>query len=479
MRHTVVTEYNTTCKPHELLRWLLFLTYMLTLMPLSLDIQGFVLYSQDVALFPLIYFALIGVFARKDKMIMPWSDTEKLFTLIVLFMTLGTLLSSHIVNSIDVTLVWCRTVIFYLMVRWFLYEGVIGIGNIEAWWQFFLVAELVIGLGQITSGTNIGVPSNYFGEPLLDPELVNGPFRISGTTSNSNVFGQWVTIFALWVNARLIFSERKRFYFVIALFVIEVFVLMATYSRGCLAFFLLGNLIVLFFWCASIVSAVQKRHLVILTLSLAIIGIVGCVAGFDRLSVLGERIRENADYRREGMLVAGLKLLQFPKVLMFGTGMGAYNAGLIEYGIGTDSISTWKDLSDSKSGIHNIFALFFAEGGIFVGLFFVTLYLRSVCRAFRMAVQRHWGQDYRGTAVFVLAALISLIIPLMVYNSTISPSLLIFFITLIALVDRLYEINELKCPLQADQEEGSCQVDWDNLKVTEGINRLSEHNKQG
>lgn len=449
-----IVEHFKMCKPHTLLRWFIFFTYLMTLMPLSIDIQGFVIYSQDVALFPLIYLAVIGIFVRKGNVVMPWSLTEMLLFMIVICMTIGTMLSSHIVNSIDVTFVWYRAVLFYLVVRWCLYQGVISIRNIEAWWGFFLVLELGVGLAQIMSGANIGIISNYFGEPpLIDLESIKGPFRISGTTSNSNIFGQWVTIFALWVNARLIFSDRKRFYILIALFAIEVLVLLATYSRGSLAFFLLGNLIIFSLWFASITNEVRRRHFVILALSLAILVVVGGVAGHDRLSVLIDRMCENADYKRVGMLFSGMKLLQFPKVLVFGTGMGAYNPGLIEYGIGTDLISDWRDLSTSKSGIHNIFALFFVEGGIFVMVFFASLYVRSVYRALRMAAWRPWrSHECRGTVVFIVAALISLFIPLMVYNSTISSSILVFFLSLIALVDRLYDIHDVERPLQADQE---------------------------
>jgi hypothetical protein len=423
------------------LRGAWFLTLFSALLPLGKEFGVFRVYTIDLMLWPSLFFFSLWFMMQRHMKAPSWSPIEKLFIVIFVMMCFAAPFSSYPINTLDKLLIWCRWIALYVLFKVFWENGIIQLDDWRKWWVFFGFFLLALGALQIVTLSDIGLIGNYFGEDVTETQRAFGVIpRVSGTAKSSNVYGQWLVIFTLLVNARILFTPRRRIrpalFFLLA-FCLEAVVVLFSLSRGTLVFFGLANFVILFIWIK------RKRKNLILTI-LGFTSLVFLVIGFgyqyyqdiEPVYILVERFDSNADDQRMAMLRLGWDLLDKPKVLLLGTGLGAFLPALAKYGIGTAEIREEVDLSKRAYGIHNIFLLLLVEGGIFVFAAFCLFYLASIRKALRI-MRNLEGTPRYYVGVYLFSVLVALLFPMQIYVSTISWNVWIFVLVLIAVVNSI------------------------------------------
>ena len=426
------------------LRIMFFFVFLAALFPLSIDVGVLRLYTLDLILLPLTYVFFVVILLSRRRIVPSWSLGEKLLFAMLVIMVVGMVFSVNLVNSLDGVLVWLRCIVLYIMLRVTFASKIIELRHWSWWWSILGIFLLTIGIIQAATGSQFGLVENYFGSNTTEQTYFLQTVRVSGTTANSNIYGLWIVIFSTLINARLLLSPKARlrsYIFLVLAVSIELWVLLATLSRGSLITFLVAHAVLLFMWIRSSRGAAGVRILAS-SLLLSAATAVGVIYynKVNTLVYLTERLENNGDSERIAMIHYGLELLSYPKVFLLGTGMQAFFPTLVQYGIGTLKVNTWQDFSDSTTGIHNIFLLLFVESGIFVLFCFAIFYFSTIVKAFKLFLMKQGGQGARNGpwVAYLLIITLTLLVPMQLYNNVATLPILIFVLSICAIVNGLY-----------------------------------------
>jgi O-antigen ligase len=411
----------------------IFGTLLGTVLPLGKLIGPIRVFSFDVFFLPLCY--LISILPSYKFVKIQWGIEEKFLLLMFIFLFSGVLFSVEPIHSFNVFLMWLRILIFYFIIRYCLFINIIQTKTLEFMYIVLGIFLFSVGIIQIVTGSDIGLVANYFGEDTNQAPAFLDHARVSGTSDNSNVYGEWLVTLSLALNCKLLFNRKlfPRICFFLAL-IVESLVMLATLSRGSVLFYGVANLLLLLIWANSARTKRLKRNIMFFSLlSLITVSALYFLNQFSLLFYLLERFHKNVDYQRIATLTYGIELLSYPKVLLTGTGIGAFYPTLAHYQIGFGAVSDWKNFSQSTSGIHNAFGMLLVEGGVFSATFFSCGYFLLIRRAFKL-MQR---SDHAPLTVYLCVILIAFLVPMQVANEPTSPWLLFFIAGIIAMTEHL------------------------------------------
>ncbi len=425
------------------LRYMVLGCFITSLLPLGGRIGIIPFYTIDVALVPLavVFTALV---MTERRLIFTWRFADKILLLLVLCITVLGFFSTFPVNTIEKLLDWYRMTFLYFVLRLLLENKQLGINDLYKWWKWFAVFLGILGAIQVFVDPAFGVIANYFGNDreandLFFLEGVGEVPRISGTAFNPLIYVQWIVLFGTLVNAKLLFENemnpRRLFLIGVSLF-LEAALVIATLARGGVMFFLVVNVFLVYMrlglYNESKAISFVKFMMVIM---LVVIGVLTFVplGQFTAVQALEART-ETGGMNRIHLVEQGWKLLQIPKVLLMGTGLGAYYPALFDYQIGMGEIVKWKDMTQSSSGIHNLFFNLLVEGGIFTFFLFLTFFISTLRRSMRiMSVLEGTKMYYMGVFLWVIMMGFGLI-SFQLYISSLSWTVMIFEMTIFALV---------------------------------------------
>ena len=416
----------------KILRLLFLLFFTGELLPLSTKIGPLTIYTSDIALLPLFYWACI-VFLHRRSSSFCWMREELVAAVMLIMMLISSCLSANPAQSLNSFLVWIRCGLIYLIGAYCLRNGFITFNDVKRICLCFVLFLCAVGSAQIITDSKIGMISNYFGENHNQGVNFGEQFRISGTASHPNVFGIWIVLFSTVVNINLLYQKKKGAYWLLfALFSWELYVIVATLSRGPLLYFSLTTLLIGVIWTNHEVKSATTR----LLLAILVVIILGLMlSSFVKYSnnyhLLMERFNINADYKRIAYFKYGYELLKDRKILMFGTGLGTFFNTLDIKGIGYDQINTWRDLSKSASGIHNIFGMLLVETGLFTTLTFLFLYMKTLYNSFFLMKM----SCYQEVTIILFVVIIMIMFPAQISNAPWAIWILPFLIFTFALVN--------------------------------------------
>lgn len=416
-------------------------TLVLALLPLTISVGGISLFTPDAALLPLVLVWGTHVAAMRARRgwRVPVVRGERAITVLVIATCAIVPFSYHLANSSDAALFFLRMAAFYFVVRWLLARGWLLPDQFLRWSVQFAVFLIAIGLIQLLTGTQVGLVANYFGESASEAGAFGATRRLSGTSPNSNVFGQWIVMFGLALNFRLIRGSRLPHLFFLAVVVlVEARLIAATLSRSALLFFVVSNvpLAAMWVWRSPRSRFVQR---VVGAAIIAAILTAGIGIGWQRLnevSLLAERMDAYSNVRRVTAATNGLILLQDPWIAVTGTGWGAFYPALDARGLrglADDPILRWRDIRDWQGEIHNTFLMVLVEGGIVTFLPFVVL-CGVVVLSIHRCVRRNSDPALEEPAFMGILIVAYGLVPMQFTTAATTPWIMPFLVTLCALV---------------------------------------------
>ena len=153
--------------------------------PLAVKIGGLTLYSYDVGIALLLS---LVIFERSRFTTTNIFLHDKVFVIFGVIVFVSSYFSINRVVSLDYFFLICRSFLLYALIRYFLSANSLNysfIGKISA---YALLVLVVSGYAELVFGEKIFQISRYFGS--TDVEILQSQASsLSGTASNSNVFG--------------------------------------------------------------------------------------------------------------------------------------------------------------------------------------------------------------------------------------------------------------------------------------------------
>lgn len=400
--------------------------------PLGAAIGPVRIVTVDVLLLPL---AALFAFTRAGASLprVKWEGAERAMGAAVGLMLLSSILSLQPAISFSFWLVWVRAAAIYVILAHLLTWEAIDSEWLLGIVQGVLGVLILIGLVQLLTGSAFGLVSNYVGGGERQGSAFEGTRRLSGTTPEANVYGQWVALFSTALNASIMFRSRHMVLIKLALVLaVEITLIGATLSRGNLIFFILLNLTLVVIWIRHSPPQSAILKLLGVLLGTAAFGLWAFVAaaGGGTLGQIASRFAAQ-DAVRVLQIMHGIELLQHPKILVAGSGFGSFYPALEAHGIAISPIERWH-FADATTGIHNAFLLVATEAGTIVAGIFIWFSLSTVRCAFRGApnVERpRWV-----TAALIAMVLSYVILPMQVYMSAVGYPTLLFLAIIAVLV---------------------------------------------
>lgn len=426
------------------LRFLTILIFVVAIFPLRTQIGIFQIYPLDFVILPSIFvLASIATLGRGMKFAI--KTTDKLIFGFLFCITIFSVFSSSPINTLHQVLVWYRVVAVYYFVRVLVENNELGIEDVYSWWKWTLVFLCILGAIQVLVDPSIGIAANYFGNKLEGSgdiatfkELGSVP-RISGTSYSPLIYVQWIVIFSSIVNARLLFKNTMSVRVVssyIFLLILEFSLVVATLSRGGVLFLLVVNVLLIYFRLGRQESnrAISVVRLLMLLMAFTFVVVYFVQSDqFTAVSALEIRAEQGGENRIQ-LFVQGWKLFQNPKIFFMGTGLGAYYPALFGYGIGLGDIVKWKDMTESSSGIHNMFANILVEGGLLSASLYIFLVGLTVKKSYRMMkVLVNTKHDFVGVYLFSLMTGF-VVVSFQLYLSSLNINVLLFEFVIFAIV---------------------------------------------
>ena len=227
--------------------------------PLKLGFYGLNLYFSDVGLIVLLVLALLGL--APSKISTPSKGNMALICLFLIFGLISSCMSLNIGKSLGYYNDFIKLLFFFCLVG---FNKDMEFAFFRAI-RFFFYYSLLIGIAQILTNTNFGNVSQFFGDSeIQEVTFLGGIRRISGTTSHPNIYGQLLVVGYIFS----IFSilKNRRYFQLLIVFVLTLAVILYTLSRANLAYYILANLIILFYLYK--VSVGFEKMLSVLILSL-------------------------------------------------------------------------------------------------------------------------------------------------------------------------------------------------------------------
>jgi hypothetical protein len=220
----------------------------LFLIPFTLELPYGVirLYTVDLAIVPLLVVVLLLLLFTPRRVRFHWVITDTFVLSLFIAITLSLLFSDDRTLSLPNFADWIRCIVVYGMSRMLFENEIITARQLQA--SFIAVGLLLvmIGLVQLVTGTKFGLIGNYFGlSREQGSSAMIGRFvvvsRISGTTSNANIYVMWVNLFFGMAVAWCLVTRRYLLFFAAA--AIGSVVVIGTLARGGAAAFAMFLLI--------------------------------------------------------------------------------------------------------------------------------------------------------------------------------------------------------------------------------------------
>ena len=400
--------------------------------PLGAAIGPVRIVTIDVLLLPLVaLFAFTRVGGSLPRV--KWAAAERAMGAAVGLMLLSSILSLQPAVSFSLWLVWLRAAAVYVMLAHLLTWEAIDSEWLLRVVQGVLWVLIFVGLVQLLTGSDFGLISNYVGGGERQGSAFDGVRRLSGTTPEANVYGQWVALFSTALNASIMFRSRHMVLVKLAgALAVEFTLIGATLSRGNLIFFILLNLALMALWIRHSPPQSALVKFVGVLLGTAAFGVWAFVAaaGGGTFGQIASRFAAQ-DAVRVLQIMHGIELLQDPKILVAGTGFGSFYPALDAHGIAISPIERWH-FADATTGIHNAFLLVATEAGTIVAGIFIWFSLstvRCVVRNVPNVERPLWV-----TAALVAMVLSYVVLPMQVYMSAVGYPTLLFLAVVAVLV---------------------------------------------
>jgi hypothetical protein len=452
--------------------------FVAAILPLGFNAGVIPVYTIDLVLIPLV-FVLAALVTTENRLMFTWQRADKLLLLLLLTVTTLGLFSTHLDNTIEKLTVWYRVTVFYFAIRLLVENKQLGINDLYRWWKWLAVALGILGAVQVFYDPSFGVVANYFGNDrdandLFYLEGLGEIPRISGTAFNPLIYVQWIVLFGALINAKILFFDEmtpRTLLLLGILLSVEAGLVIATLARGGIMYFAIVNVLLIYMrlglYNESKAVSFVKFALIIVVVFAGVITFLP-LGDFAAIRALEART-EMGGMNRIYLVEQGWKLLQIPKVLFMGTGLGAYYPALFDYQVGMGDIVKWKDMTESASGIHNIFFNLLVEGGIFTLMIFLSFYIASVRRASRiMRILRYTDNYYLG--VFLWAILLGFgLVSFQLYISSLHWTVLVFEMAVFALVHSV-DLEYLKYWAAVQQGFAVRNYDMRTSQVSFGAN---------
>jgi O-antigen ligase len=342
--------------------------------PLALSFYGLNLYSSDAGLVILIVTTLLSLMPRRIGAASKFS-----MTLICLFMIFGLIsscMSLNIGKSLGYYNDYLKLLFFFALVG---FNRDMELALFRAV-KFFFYYALLIGLVQILTGTSFGNIGQFFGSSeIQEITFLGGMKRISGTAPHPNIYGQILVVGYIFSMFSILKSQR--YYQLLIVFILTLIVILHTLSRANLAYYILANLIILFYLYRMSVGFQKVLSILIFIFIFMSVAVMSNLGVFE---VLLSRVEGTVDAERSEFMAIAFKLLEYDKVKFFGTGLGDFFGQASHYGLGyATEAAHWRDLSGTDVSVHNVVALWIVELGFVAAFPLCILYFVCLKTSFR------------------------------------------------------------------------------------------------
>lgn len=399
---------------------------LLALLPtLSIFVGGVPLRSVDVVLIPLAVLVAILVALHPATCEIPFQLTDACIIFLLVSVALSCITSFKPELSQILFWDWIRITISYFIAR-VTFRSPQAQDLFPIFLKIVATILLTVGILQILTESQVGLIGNLVGENRdqhvgLRINMQEVAVRVSGTTSNPNIYGQWVILFCgYWL---LELAWRKRYVWFSVLSAASLWVLLRTFSRGVLATFLMTVSMFVLLMAVKRPMSVRRLGALAMVFLLGGILLVGTVALGQQevfpktIGLFTKRFEVNNDSARINMIQEGWQFLDSPKKWFLGLGPGSFHSYAYAQGLNLGP-RPWHDYSSSTSGIHNVSLKLLVEYGSLTLLSFLLAVLGvllHLCALLRSSAENHVLWSIYGLSVLAGFALIAS----QVYESTI------------------------------------------------------------
>lgn len=404
------------------------------LLTLQLVFGPFRIYTIDLCLIGLVSAIALGMSENSVNLRFRWQAIDRTVVMIVIVAIVSTMFSESIYRSVAPLCDWFRILLFWFISR--------AIGNRTVQPEFiastmvWIVGALVFaGLLEIATGTAYALIGNYFGggreQDTSLAILATGQAqkRISGTTTNPNIYGQWIVMYGVLAMLQLI--HRRRYMYCVGLAVGSIVVILFTAARGNVLSFLFAGLAIVWLTREQFGNLAVRILISIGLILIAGIWLSDKIDVSEGVNVVLDRFNREFGASRieksERVIVGkmGLEIVQRgPKNFLIGVGGENFMPAYFQR---PASVSQ----NDPRTGAHNVWLKSAVEYGIFMSILLAVFIFqalgigRRVARSDHQSTHRVWGQ-------FLLAFLLSyLLISSQLYESALTYHILIPMFSLV------------------------------------------------
>lgn len=426
------------------LRLLSALVILALIFPLGTVVGPLRVVSVDVPFLPLL--VVVWFAAARGLAPVPWRPEEWAIPVVLVLLAASSLASLRPDTSFDLWAVWLRASLFYWVLRRLMASQVLPVETLYRYLSTAWGILVFVGLVQVATGSEFGLLANYLGSGAADRSTFGEIRRVSGTTPEANVYGQWIVSLSLLVNTRLLLGRDSwgRLFTIAGLVALELVILAGTLSRANLGFFLLAHALLVVVWIRR-----SPRGTAVLKSVLTGVAAAVFVATVGALLLTGGVVAALAMRFGEGGLRVvqiqhGLELLKNVKILALGTGLGTFYPTLSMFGIPVSTAEAWH-FAGARTGIHNVILLLLVEGGIGTCVAFVV-FTTGALRAGYGGVRR--GLSLAGTG-FWLVLVTYVLIPMQLYMSAVTYPMIFFVMLFFAVAYHTGSFAPMSQPIRA------------------------------
>lgn len=413
-------------------------TLVALVFPLGLIVGPFRIVTVDPVLVPLLL--LTALVLTQVPVNVRLHAPERALLFLLGFLLISSIASTDPLVSLNMWTVWMRAGLFYLSVRYLLSAGILTLHTISRDLSVVWAVLLFVGLVQVITGTQFGLLANYLGSGGEQLSTFGEVRRVSGTTSEANVYGQFIVMLSLLTNAYLLLERQGwgRLFLFTLLLVAELTVLIGTLSRATVGLFVVGHSLLGVYWIRA--STPGSGMLKVGLTGLAVMILSGLafylVSVGGTLALLALRFSEAGDGRWL-QIAHGFEILSEPKIMALGTGLGTFYEALMEAGIPISPREAWH-FAGSRVSIHNGPLLLLVEGGVVTAALFIAFLLGGVLTAFRCLGSRAVpGMPGGLSAALAIILLTYTLIPFQLYMTAVTYPVLLLVLLAVAMTYHL------------------------------------------
>lgn len=342
------------------------------------------IYALDIFLFPLAAFVLVRNLAGDTNLKFYWQSIDTTVVALFVAITMSCCLSENVSRSLVPLCDWFRVLVAWFTVRCIAAEYIetATFSKIIFW---IGIGLLTVGVLQKVTNSPIGLVGNYFGSNLeqnVSKEQLGNRVvqRISGTTSNPNIYGQWLNLFSIFAVIQLAVFRKNLTATIVACCCLGI--ILATAARANLIASLLATLMILWLMRDSIGRIMLPAMFVLGAGAILVVSFSDNLGFVDDIEIVTNRfdrqLSSSMESDRVRLVRMGLETIQKdPKTLLFG--VGAHNFHVAYHGF-----SETAPLTSVRSGVHNVWLKLASECGLLVTLLFFTFLAQASLQVARM-----------------------------------------------------------------------------------------------